>query len=260
MHGSRTDENGKSAGRTEKIGEIHVMKQMSITELAEVYGRKPDTLQRKAKDLLPPPPGGKWSIHSVVTEEEARILLGDIPAKRPALSVDAAALQRDFDAVSGDLERAAKKVIEAQHNKISGDKATAIKAKATPSPRRWAMPSFHTVRRIAISALLFSVVVMHGLLIWYDCAVLWDVPGQIGGGTVFIVVLAALLLASDSTLPRTSGNALAFIFFVDCAAWKVHFEVFKTPVVDNIVTGSLCAFICAASFIALYLFRDSKLD
>lgn len=137
----------------------------------------------------------------------------------------------------------------------------------TPAPGRakfaWPsikLPTFHQVRRFTISALLFAVVVMHGLLIWYDCAVLWDIPGQIGGATVFIVVLAALLLASDATLPRTSGNALAFIFFVDCAAWKVHFEVFKTPVVDNIVTGSLCAFICAASFIALYLFRDSKLD
>lgn len=130
----------------------------------------------------------------------------------------------------------------------------------TPGRAKFEWPTFHQVRRFLISALLFTVVVMHGLLIWYDCSVLWDVPGQIGGGTVFIVVLAALLLAADPTLPRTSGNALAFIFFVDCAAWKVHYEVFKTPVVDNIVTGSLCAFICAASFIALYLFRDSKLD
>lgn len=129
-----------------------------------------------------------------------------------------------------------------------------------PGRAKFELPTFHNVHRFLISALLFTVVVMHGLLIWYDCSVLWDTPGQIGGGTVFIVVFAALLLAADPTLPRTSGNALAFIFFVDCAAWKVHYEVFKTPVVDNIVTGSLCAFICAASFIALYLFRDSKLD
>ena len=111
-----------------------------------------------------------------------------------------------------------------------------------------------------ISLLLFSVVLLHGALIWYDCAVLWDVPGQIGGGAVFVVVFAALLLASDSTLPRTSGNALAFMAIVDFAAWKVHFEVFKTPVVSDAITGSLCAFICASSFVALYLFRDSKLD
>lgn len=138
--------------------------------------------------------------------------------------------------------------------------APAPEATPTPGRAKFELPTFHNVHRFLISALLFTVVVMHGLLIWYDCSVLWDTPGQIGGGTVFIVVFAALLLAADPTLPRTSGNALAFIFFVDCAAWKVHYEVFKTPVVDNIVTGSLCAFICAASFIALYLFRDSKLD
>lgn len=163
--------------------------------------------------------------------------------------------------------RETKTIIRTNETISVNQPAPAIIEAMPPAPgrakRQWPAikwPTFHHVRRFTISLLLFAVVVAHGLLIWYDCAILWGVPGQIGGGTVFIVVLAALLLASDATLPRTSGNALAFIFFVDCAAWKVHYEVFKTPMVDNIVTGSLCGFICAASFIALYLFRDSKLD
>ena len=133
---------------------------------------------------------------------------------------------------------------------------------STPAPgwAKMAWPTLHEVRRFLISALLFVVVILHGALIWYDCGALWGVPGAIGGGAVFAIVFAALLLASDDTLPRTSGNALAFMFFVDCAAWKVHYEVFKTPVVENYITASLCAFICASSFVALWLFRDSKLD
>lgn len=127
-------------------------------------------------------------------------------------------------------------------------------------PQSFVMPSWRAVRRFIVDVLLFCAVVAHALLIWYDCATLWDVPGQIGGGALFLIVLAALLLASDSDLPRTSGIAMAFIFFVDLAAWKVHFEVFKTPLVDNLITGSLCAFICATSYMALYIFRDKRIS
>lgn len=248
------------------MGQIHGMeKLLTITEVAETYKRKPDTLWRKAKRTWPE---RKWSLFSAVTEEEGRILLGDWPALVPAkkrkprpaqFSADFdSAMQQDFGVKTWDIE---KTIIRTTSPDTVNQPVPAIEADP-PAPGRakikW--PTFHQVRRFTISLLLFAVVVAHGLLIWYDCDILWGVPGQIGGGTVFIVVLAALLLASDSTLPRTSGNALAFIFFVDCAAWKVHYEVFKTPVVENVVTGSLCAFICAASFIALYLFRDSKLD
>lgn len=256
------------------MGDIHTMtEKITITEVAQTYGRKADTLWRKAKRTWPE---RAWSKHSVVTEEEGRILLGDWPAPKSAGRKNRMTPNKP----NGAKFAAGLKAFHAQYPPEEND-LTEIRTPAQhtvnqpapddealpPAPgrakRTWPsikLPTFHQVRRFLISALLFTVVVMHGLLIWYDCSVLWDVPGQIGGGTVFIVVLAALLLASDATLPRTSGNALAFIFFVDCAAWKVHYEVFKTPVVDNIVTGSLCAFICAASFIALYLFRDSKLD
>jgi len=57
------------------MGDIHTMTEMlTITEVAETYGRKPDTLWRKAKRTWP---GRKWSIYSAVTEDEGRILLAD---------------------------------------------------------------------------------------------------------------------------------------------------------------------------------------
>ena len=208
-----------------------------------------DTIYRKAKRKFPLL---SWHKDATLSAEHIAVLSGENKPPRPAISAPA-------------KPATPKQIIRTDSTIPVNQPAPAVENTPTPGRAKFAWPSiklptFHQVRRFTISALLFAVVVMHGLLIWYDCAVLWDIPGQIGGATVFIVVLAALLLASDATLPRTSGNALAFIFFVDCAAWKVHFEVFKTPVVDNIVTGSLCAFICAASFIALYLFRDSKLD
>jgi len=251
----------------------------SLSWLAGIVDANYDTLYRKARRNFPEikwsatteltpehirvlsagysVPDGLLSGNSVVTEDIGRVLIGDVPPPRPAISAKRA--PRAWTPESGPNGKEFREALPEIQKEFSNQPAP---AENTPTPGRakFTWPSFHQVRRFLISALLFTVVVMHGLLIWYDCAVLWDIPGQIGGGTVFIVVLAALLLASDATLPRTSGNALAFIFFVDCAAWKVHFEVFKTPVVDNILTGSLCAFICAASFIALYLFRDSKLD
>lgn len=116
------------------------------------------------------------------------------------------------------------------------------------------------IRRAIIDVILFSIVVLHGALVWYDCAILWDVPGQIGGGVVFMVVLAALLLSFDRYLTRTSANIVWFVLILDSSAWKVHFEVFKTPVVDDMITGCVCAFICICSWFALYILRDSKTD
>lgn len=169
------------------------------------------------------------------------------PRKSPTISAD-------FDSALNQNYETESAISNPTPAPASGVSSTA------PGRAKMAWPTLHQVRRFLISALLFVVVILHGALIWYDCGALWGVPGAIGGGAVFAIVFAALLLASDATLPRTSGNALAFMFFVDCAAWKVHYEVFKTPVVENYITAALCAFICASSFVALWLFRDSKLD
>ena len=129
-----------------------------------------------------------------------------------------------------------------------------------PKELEYILPLETRIRRAVIDVILFSIVVLHGALVWYDCSILWDVPGQIGGGVVFMVVLAALLLSFDRYLTRTSANIVWFVLILDCAAWKVHFEVFKTPVVDDLITGCVCAFICICSWFALYILRDSKTD
>jgi hypothetical protein len=67
--------------RTENPAELLPMENMTIAEVAETYQAKADTLYRKAGRTWT---DRKWSIHSVVTEEEARFLLGDLDLPAPA--------------------------------------------------------------------------------------------------------------------------------------------------------------------------------
>jgi len=130
-----------------------------------------------------------------------------------------------------------------------------------PKQKRVKLPDVATLRNFAIASLLVSVIVGHSALVWYDCGQMWGIPGAIGGGVTFLIVLAALLLASDETKPRTSDTALWFVFFIDVAAWFVHYPTFKKYAdIGNVETGMFAVFLCGCSFAALYIFRDSKLD
>lgn len=124
------------------------------------------------------------------------------------------------------------------------------------------VPAFD--KRLALSVvrsgILLSVVIGHAALVWYDCTTLWGVPGMIGGGLVFAIVVAAVMFAADPLLPRTSGWAMWFVALVDGAAFWVHKPVFDGYGQGVAITSALCMFVCACSFAALYMFRDSKLD
>lgn len=155
-----------------------------------------------------------------------------------------------------------KSVSEKRAAKAAGEKSAAPPVSERPE-KNWhqlniKLPSAAQVKNALIAGLLVGGVLGHAGLIWYDCVQLWGTPGLIGGGMMAAIVFAAVLLASDADKFSTSGDALVFVFFVDGAAWFVHYEVFRTPIVSNIITGSLCAFICAASFFALYLYRQFK--
>ena len=111
-------------------------------------------------------------------------------------------------------------------------------------------------------ALCIGIVMGHAILIAYDCAALWATPGLIGGGLAFMLQCLALLYSRNQDKVRTSGTALWVVGFVDFCAWFVHYPTFSESAADvsPIVTGSLCALLCFFSFIALYLYRDSKIS
>lgn len=244
----------KSAGRKRKMGATHMTeKTITLAELAETYGRKYDTIFRRAKRMFP---AESWGKNSAVTEGDARVILGDIPA----LSIDAAALQGDFDAVAGDLERATKKVIHKRKPRTwtpeSGPNGAALM-------EAWTRPTTRQLRRFTFNAVCLAIVLGHAGLIWYDCAALWQEAGQIGGGLAFLFVVCCVLLATDATRVRTSAAALWIVAGVDIAAWWVHYPVFTRQMTAYDIkaeTGALCAVICALSFFALVLYRDEKID
>lgn len=202
---------------------------MTIAALAEKYGRKADTLWRKAKRAFP---GRAWSLYSVITEDEERILLGNYPAP---------------SAVSAPVRKA----------KGNGNMQAPAKG------RQWLLQDVRKMRRVAFNAVCLSIVAGHAGLIWYDCVELWQTAGQIGGMMAFLFVLGCLLVSTDKSRNRTSYIALWIMFGVDVAAWWVHWPVFTRQMTNYDLkneTGVLCAVICALSFAALLIYRDEKLD
>lgn len=226
------------------MGNIHTMTEiLTITEVAETHGRKPDTLWRKAKRTWP---DRKWSLYSAVTEDEGRILLAD---EKPT---------KGIRSKSPTIRK--PRQVETKPEAIHTPAPQKPGVETPPARQAIKWPTLAQIRNIAISCILIAVVLCHAGLIWYDCSQLWGDAGLIGGGAVFLIVLAAVMLAADQSHYATSEAALWFVFFVDCAAWWVHEPVFNTPIVSDTITGSLCAFLCASSWMALYLFRAKNIE
>lgn len=201
----------------------------TLLQYAERTGRKPDTVYRFARRKFP---ALDWSVNSSLTPELISALSGKHTPEKSALQVVR-------------VPRVPKEVESVKAEQIE------------QAP---ALLSLDTMRKTAISVLLFCVVIGHAGLVWYDLATIWGTPGTIGGGLMFAVMLAALGFASDPYLTRTSSAALWFVALLDIAAYFVHFEVFHTTSVNIWFTRALCAIICACSWVSLYFFRDSKLD
>ena len=191
---------------------------------------KYDTLRQRVKTRL----GEKYQANRPVTEKEISILL-ETRKEQP--------------------KSKAKNLPAKTENRT--EKQEERKQKTEPK-KRFDIAKFRTG---LVDVLCAIAVIGHGILVWFDCWELWGKAGFIGGGLAFVIILIAFTLATDSSKNRTSENAMWFVLLVDLAAWKVHFDTFiRFSNVGEIVTGCLCAFLCACSFMALYIFRDSKLN
>lgn len=211
--------------------------QYTVEQLADMLGKSPDTmrvyLRRNYSDRYP---NMSWRMSAIVPDTIAAELL-DKSGKRPARP----------KSVSGTVVR----VIERPAPAIVPDNPPQ-EVPDTPEPLN--------VRGYALSALLIGIVLGHAGLVWYDCAQLWHTPGAIAGGLVFAVVLAAVMLSSDTAKGYTAELCVYFVFMCDVAAFWVHKPVFSGYGVDNVTTNALCAFVCATSFAALYIFKSYKND
>ena len=132
----------------------------------------------------------------------------------------------------------------------------------SPAPLKPAGPArkidIQALRRLTLDTILIGIVTGHAGLIWYDCAVLWDTPGSIGGGLAFFIIVAAVMLATDPSKNISSQWGLFLALLVDAGAGWVHYPVFRNYRVSDDITLALVVFLCAMSFGALFLYRHQK--
>lgn len=220
----------------------------SLIWLAGKIGVKYDTLYRKARRKFP---DIEWSTITELTQHQVDVL-SDKSRKQNGL-IKRVSITKETSGLLTKNPEIQRKLQNVNQPEPAENKRPPARQK---SGFKW--PTRQTILRAAVSVILIAIVICHAALIWYDCAILWDMAGKIGGGAVFLVVLAAVLLAADTGKVYTAESALAFVFFVDVAAWWVHYPVFRTPLVSDTITGVLCGFLCATSFAALYLFKSKN--
>ena len=210
-----------------KMGMAH-----TVGQIADNIGTNPEALRKKlSRTYGQDYPGQSWGASAVVPDTVAAELLAKSGTKKER------------------VQRASAPVVRITRTETP---APVIEVQEAPAPA--------DVRGFALSALLIGIVLGHAGLVWYDCASLWATPGAIAGGLVFAVVLASVMLSSDTTKGFTAEICVWFVFFVDCAAFWVHKPVFSGYGVDNATTNALCVFVCATSFAALYIFKSYKND
>ena len=224
---------------------------MTAEEFSEQYNRPLDSVRMKLRRIHP---GVKFDRFAELSERTIEQLLNDKRKK------------------SGEqyAEQPAEKMKQAKRARIIRREPEAEPEAEQPGEQYGAMQTieiseesafdFAAIRGHFLSFVLLSVVLGHAALIWYDCGSLWGEPGTIGGGVAFLIILSAVLLATDETRIRTSGTALWFVCLIDICAWWVHFPTFQRDGVSDVVTGCFCAFLCACSWAALYLYRDKNID
>ncbi len=210
----------------------------TVGQLAHDLVMKQDTLRvRLRRKYGQKYPGQSWGHYAVVPDEIVAELLDKSGEKKER------------------KERTKVMRPARSHNSPIIDEFVALSAETVPDTSKPA-----NLRGYALSVLLIGIVLGHAGLVWYDCAQLWATPGAIAGGLVFAVVLAAVMLSSDTTKGYTADICMYFVFFVDVAAFWVHKPVFSGYGVDNATTNALCCFVCATSFAALFIFKSYKND
>lgn len=214
----------------------------TLSQLAARLGRNYDTVYRAARRIRPTE---KWTAETPVPADVAAEISGG-NTRKPAGNV-----RRKSATVPAEMKPARSHTSDV----LREFAALAESAGTEQEPTDW-----RRVLSVTRSAILIGIVLGHAALVWYDCADLWATPGSIGGGLVFFIVLAAVMFAADPAKNRTSGFALWFVAMVDAAAYFVHKPVFDEYGAGEVITAAICIFICAASWVALYMYQDQNLD
>lgn len=201
----------------------------TIKQWADSAGVNPDSARKKASRTF----GGSYGLTSVLSDFQWEQLY---PSKSPGIVVSTPKEKSKFVPAGG---------------RPAGSKENS----PAPLEKAW---NPDKLRRAMLDIILIGIVTGHAGLIWYDCAVLWDTPGAIGGGLAFFIIVAAVMLATDPSKNISSQWGLFLALLVDAGAGWVHYPVFQNYRVSDDITLALVAFLCAMSFGALFLYRHQK--
>jgi hypothetical protein len=217
------------------------MKPETITEFAARTGRKPDTVYRLARRKFP---AETWTLNSAVTPELSAMLSGKVPAEKPAV-------------VRVSVPAPSRKNIASENKAVP----------ETPMAKAPARAAFPKLPTLDLSEFLIVAVYGHTLLVWYEIATIFGMPGALAGVVVFAMTHAALMICRNERLMSLASDALGVAFVLDALAWYVHYTAFADAMPARIVAqmgatgaawsaGVLGLVVAAGAFVAIVLVKN----
>ena len=132
-----------------------------------------------------------------------------------------------------------------------------------PTPSEKTQLTYRQVSDALVVVLLFTAVVAHAGLVWWELHDQYQTPGIWGGGISFALILAGVLLALDGETSGSAGWAIFFLAAVDVLAWWLHVGTWTSGITDPnriVFTKFICAVLCLASFLSLIMLRAFKTE
>lgn len=146
-------------------------------------------------------------------------------------------------------------------------RVTAEKPGAKASPANLSKKA-KPVDWIRVLALVISggIVGGHGVLIWYDCSLLWSKPGFIAGLIVFLMIVFGMLSMASRSMKEVVENVAWFVWMLEGVAIFVHVPSFTANASQAYARGLgelhiwlLSAIICVCSIGATYFYKQTIL-
>lgn len=210
-----------------------------MAELARNRKVKYDTLYRKARRKFP---SEIWDAESVVRPEHIAVLF---PEKRELIR----------------RKRKAMFTAEQQPDYIQPAPAEPGAPDTPPARQGW--------RLFDLPALLAVVIYAHTLLVWYEIATIFVMPGVFAGVILAAMKHAAVVVVRSGKFGDAVYHVLGIAFLLDALAWYVHFTAFFAALRESrymtemgqnsyAVAGVLAAVVCSGAFVALFLIHKIK--
>lgn len=234
-------------------------------DLPALYGKSIRTVQMTYKDVAGQPFDRNAQVSpDIIAQLDAKWLREKGATKTKAPRKSYAKAQSGAEAQQFVFSRNDAQVVAQQLAQVSPIVAPKIAPVVAPPAQEETSDAqiSRNWRDVLSDIICIGVVLFHAWLIAYDCSQMWGVPGTIGGTLAFMVQGLALLYSTDPNKTRTSETAILVVFLIDLLAWFVHYPTFMdnaTASASAIVTGVLCGVLCLFSFMASYLYRDSKI-